>query len=206
MADADRPQLYLITPPAPDPVAFPDALASVLDAAEIACLRLSLASDDADHVARMADVTRAIAHARDVPLVIDRHLKLVEPHGLDGVHFPDGARHVRAARKELSADQIVGAGCGNSSHDGMSAGEAGADYVAFSPVTPSLLDTAPPAELDLFAWWSEMIELPVIAEGGLTDEAIQSLAPVTDFLAFGSEIWQSDAPAKEIARINALLS
>lgn len=205
MANADRPQLYLITPPNPDTVSYPDMLASVLDAVDIACLRLSLASDDADHVARMADVTRTIAHARDVPLVIDRHLRLVTPHGLDGVHLPDGARQVRAARKELGPDRIIGVACGNSRHEGMSAGEAGADYIAFGPVNPSLLDTNSPVDPDLFAWWSEMIEIPVIAEGGLTDDTVQSLAPVCDFLALGSEIWQSDAPAAELKRLDALL-
>ena len=49
------------------------------------------------------------------------------------MHLTQGARGVRHARKELGADAIVGAFCGASRHEGMNAGEAGADYVSFAP-------------------------------------------------------------------------
>jgi thiamine-phosphate pyrophosphorylase len=107
------------------------------------------------------------------------------------VHLSDAARSVRAARKALGADAIIGAACGTSRHDGMAAGEAGADYIAFSPVGDMGLGDAARAERDLFAWWSEMIELPVVAEGGLTLDLIESFAPVTDFFAIGPEIWRA---------------
>lgn len=196
MPDADRPQLYLITPPAFDLEPFCDRLAAVLDRAEIACLRLALATRDEDTVARAADAMRELAHARDVALVVENHWSLVERLGLDGVHLSDGARSVRKARKDLGADAIVGAFCGTSRHDGMTAGESGADYVAFGPVSASLLGSGEAAPDDLFAWWSDMIELPVVAEGGLTPARVASLAGVTDFFAIGEEIWrEADAAA-----------
>jgi len=195
-----------MTPPVPERESFADTLARVLDTAPVACLRLSLASEDADEIARMADLTREVAHARDIPLVIDRHLRLVTPHGLDGVHFFDGARNIRDARKELGADAIIGAYCADSRHEGMNAGEAGADYVSFGPIDPGALGSDAPAPAELFEWWSQMIELPVVAEGGLTDAHIAALAPVTDFFALGSEIWNSDDPAAALSRISALLS
>ena len=58
-------------------------------------------------------------------------------------------------------------------------------------------------DLDLFAWWSEMIEVPVVAEGGLTVELVRQLAPVTDFLAIGAEILASDPP---LAAMKAILA
>ena len=139
-------------------------------------------------------------HARDVALVIDRHVGLVTRHGLDGVHLPDGARQLRAVRKELGADAIVGAFCGGSRHDGMIAGEAGADYVSFGPVTAAFGETAV-AEPELFAWWSEMIEVPVVAEGGLTPEAVAALWPVTDFFGVGEEIWRAEDPVAALAAL-----
>ncbi len=160
MAATDRPQLTLITPPAFDLEIFPGQLSAVLDAVEIACLRLTLATKDEDSVLRAADTCRQLAHARDVAIVIDTHLRLVERLGLDGVHLPDGARNVRKARKDLGADAIVGAFCGSTRHEGLSAGEAGADYVAFGPLGNTPLGAGTRAEHDLFAWWSEMIEVP----------------------------------------------
>lgn len=201
MDTPEQPQIYLITPPTIKLSTFPDRLASVLDGAEIACIRLALAGGDEDAIARAADACREVAHARDVALVISNHVLLAQRLGLDGVHLDDAARSVRAARKELGSDAIVGSFCGASSHDGMTAGEAGADYVAFGPVGASTLGDGTRAELDLFQWWSEMIEVPVVAEGGLTPELIRDLAPCTDFFGIGDEIWSQDDP---LAALQAL--
>ncbi|WP_120635567.1 thiamine phosphate synthase [Ruegeria sp. EL01] len=203
MDTAEQPQIYLITPPTVALSTFPDQLARVLDGAEIACIRLALAGNDEDAISRAADACREVAHARDVALVISNHVLLAQKLGLDGVHLDDAARSVRAARKELGTDAIVGSFCGTSSHDGMTAGEAGVDYVAFGPVGTSSLGDGTLAEKDLFQWWSEMIEVPVVAEGGLTPELIRDLSPCTDFFGIGDEIWSSDDPA---GALNALLA
>lgn len=195
MSSEDIPQIYLITPPEFGLSDFPDRLARCLDTVPVACLRLTMASRDEDRISRAADALREVAHARDVALVIDSHVLLVERLGLDGVHLPDGARSVRKTRKDLGADAIVGSFCGASRHDGMNAGEAGADYVAFGPVGTTPLGDGTVAELDLFQWWSEMIEVPVVAEGALSVDLIQKIAPFTDFFGIGEEIWREDDPA-----------
>ena len=203
MAETERPQIYLITPPEIELDSFPDTLARVLDRTEVACIRLALASTDPGTVARAADALREVAHARDIAIVIERHLQMVGPHGLDGVHLTDGARSVRKARKALGADAIVGAFCGTSRHDGMTAGEAGADYVAFGPVGATPLGDGTIAEEELFAWWSEMIELPAVAEGGVTAELVRALAPVTDFFGIGEEVWRMEDPAVALEALAA---
>lgn len=195
MAAEDRPQITLITPPTFALEVFPTTLARVLDGAEIACLRLSLASKDADVLSRAADACREVAHARDVAIVVDNHIGLAERLGLDGVHLTDGARTVRKARKDLGADAIVGAFCGATRHEGISAAEAGVDYVAFGPVGTTGLGDGSLADRELFQWWSEMIEVPVIAEGGLTAELVAAFGPITDFFGIGEEIWGADDPA-----------
>jgi thiamine-phosphate pyrophosphorylase len=205
MDTPERPQLYLISPPDFELGTFPQRLAALLDAQEVACVRLSLRSQDEDRLSRAADALRDVTHARDVALVIANHYKLAQRLGLDGVHLEDGARSVRAARKELGADAIVGAFCGHSRHDGMTAGEHGADYVSFGPVQPSNLGDGEYADLDLFAWWSEMIEVPVVAEAGFDEERVTALAPHTDFMAFGEEIWSSDDPGAALARLTAAM-
>ena len=57
------------------------------------------------------------------------------------------------------------------------------------------------AGLELFQWWSEMIEVPVVAEGALTPELVAELAPVTDFFAIGEEIWSEADPVAALARL-----
>ena len=198
MSTPEQPQIYLITPPEIELSQFPEDLARVLDSTEIACIRLSLATRDEDLILRAADVVRDVAHRADVALVIDTHVVLAQRLGLDGVHLTDGARSVRMARKELGADAIVGAYCSQSRHDGMSAGEAGADYISFGPVGQSALGDGSQAEAELFEWWSQMIELPVVAEGGLDATSIAALSPVTDFFGIGEEIWRRENPAEAL--------
>jgi thiamine-phosphate pyrophosphorylase len=202
MADAPAaPRLYLITPPRFEPD-LPDRVARLLDGFDIACLRLALAGASEEGVARAADALRPVAHARDVPLVVaDRHA-LVGRLGLDGVHLSDGARQVRAARKALGREAIVGVHAGASRHDGMTAAEIGADYVSFGPVAASGLGDGTVAPRELFEWWSEMIELPVVAEGGLTPRLAGELAGAADFLALGPELWT--APEGEMAALAAI--
>lgn len=203
MSDMDIPQIYLVTPPNFELTGFGAQLAAVLDAYPIACLRLALASRDEDDLARAADHLREIAHARDIPLVMSEHIKLVERLGLDGVHLLDGSRSTRKTRADLGGDAIIGCFCANSRHDGMNAGEMGADYISFGPVGDTSLGDGSRAEDDLFAWWSQMIELPVVAEGALTLVDIERLAPITDFFAIGEEIWRKDDP---VAALKTLLS
>ena len=162
----------------------------------LSCLRLSLATRDEDKIARAADALREVTHARDIAIVIDTHMLLVERLGLDGVHLTDGSRSVRKMRKDLGEDAIIGAFCGTSRHDGMTAGELGADYISFGPVGLTPLGNGEQAEHELFQWWSEMIEVPVVAEGALNEDLIRALTPHTDFFGIGDEIWgQDDAAA-----------
>ena len=203
--DRERPQIYLITPPEFTLEVFPDRLASVLDSTPVACLRLALATKDQDRIARTADALREVCHIRDVAIVIESHLMLVGPHGLDGVHLTDGARTVRHARKELGSDAIIGAFCKTSRHEGMNAGEAGADYVAFGPIGTSPLGDGSVVDFELFEFWSEAIEVPVVAEGALTEALIAQYGPVTDFFGLGEEIWATDDPVAALKSLTAPL-
>jgi thiamine-phosphate pyrophosphorylase len=200
MPTGEAARLYLITPPAIEP-ALPDRLAALLDGFEIACVRLAVAGGE-DTVARAADALRPVCHDRDVPLLVADHFRLAHRLGLDGVHLTDGARQIRAARKLLGSDGIVGAFARSSRHEGMTAGEIGADYVSFGPVGTTGLGDGVAAPLDLFAWWSETIEVPVVAEGGLTPDLVAELRGIADFIATGDEVWGH--PAGPEAGLRAL--
>jgi thiamine-phosphate pyrophosphorylase len=206
MDTPEKPQIYLITPPELDLSTFPGQLAALLDSHPVACVRLALSSRDEDRVARAADALRDVTHARDVALVIADHLLLAERLGLDGVHLGDAARSVRYARKQLGDEAIVGCYCGPSKHDGMTAGEAGADYVSFGPVRPGALGDGSFAEAEIFQWWSEVVEVPCVAEGGLDADTVRALAPYTDFFGIGDEIWRQTDPGSALAGLIAAMS
>lgn len=201
MEQPETPQLYLITPSEFELSTFPDVLARTLDMHSVACVRLDLATRDQDRIARAADALREVTHDRDIALVLSDHTALADRLGLDGVHLTDAARSVRETRKALGPDAIVGSFCGTSKHDGMAAGEAGADYISFGPLTASELDDGAVADQEVFEWWSEVIEIPVVAEGGLDAARIAQLTPFTDFFGIGDEIWQDDDPAERLRQL-----
>ncbi|MEM9343509.1 MAG: thiamine phosphate synthase [Pseudomonadota bacterium] len=206
MTESDAPQLYLVSPPEFGLSDFPKTLAHVLDAHEVACVRLALATWEEDRISRAADALREVCHAAEVALVIDTHSGLVERLGLDGVHLTDGSRSVRNVRKSLGGDAIVGAFCGASRHDGMTAAEQGADYVAFGPVRDTGLGDGSIAERGLFEWWSEVIEVPIVAEGAHDTATVASLGNVTDFLALGEELWSTDDPVATLSALKAAMA
>lgn len=205
MIDASR--IYLLTPRLTEAEAFLPRLAEALDAAPVACVRIRMGTDDETALRRAADQVREVAHDRDVAVTLTDHFRLVRPHGLDGVHLENPRFTVREARKALGDDAIVGAFCGASKHAGMVAGEAGADYVALGPVAASALGDGETADEELFQWWAEMIETPIVAEGGVTEEIARRLAPHADFLALDEAVWSAeDGPAASLRRFAALLA
>ena len=181
------PQLYAILNDAD-----PQALARLLDAVPVACVRLDIPAAGEADVSRAADALRPICHDRDIPLLLTGHYRLVRPTGVDGVHL-NGSRDVRDARTELGKDGLIGAYVGASRHAGMSAGEAGADYISFGPVSDTGLGSGELAPKELFALWSEAIELPVVADGGVTTDVAQDLCDVVDFFALEVDMAQIDA-------------
>ena len=60
MPDAETPQIYLLTPSEFELSTYPTTLAQVLDAAEIACVRLALAGQDEDRLSRAGDAVREV--------------------------------------------------------------------------------------------------------------------------------------------------
>ena len=196
----DLPRLYLIAPHDLTTDTAEARLGPVLDAAEVSALRLDLSGRPEGEVTRAADAVRELVHVRDIPVVIVDHVAVADRLGLDGVHLTDG-RAVREARKALGPDAIVGAHCGASRHDGILAGEAGAEYVAFGPVGETALGAGERAEGELFEWWAQMIEVPVVAEGALGPSELAALAPHADFVAIGPEIWSDGDPAHALRRL-----
>ena len=103
----------------------------------------------------------------------------------------------------ISIVQVVHVTGEESIDEAWRAGEAGADYASFGPIGATTWGDGSRAEFDLFEWWSEVIEVPIIAEGALTADLVAKFGPVTDFFAVGEEIWGADDP---LSALKALLA
>jgi thiamine-phosphate pyrophosphorylase len=206
-------RLYLITPPVIEPAVFAEELKKALDAGDVACLQLRLkdgeqtASDNAFR--RAAEAVLPLCHDYDVALLINDRPDLAIKLGADGVHVGQEDAPYEEARRILGPDRIVGVTCHNSRHLAMEAAEAGADYVAFGAFFAT--GTKQPktrAEPELIAWWSELMEVPCVAIGGITVENCPPLIEAgADFLAVSAGIWRHpEGPAEAVKAFNRAIA
>ena len=193
-------QLYLITPPVLAPASFRDTLAVALDAGTVAVVQLRLKGWVEDDLRRAIDVLRPVAQSRGVAFLLNDRPELAVASGCDGAHVGQDDMPVAKARALLGTLSL-GVTCHGSRDLAMTAGEAGADYVAFGAFFPSSTKEPPAmAELDILTWWSDLMELPCVAIGGITPENCAPLVEAgADFLAVSAAVWSHpDGPAAAV--------
>jgi thiamine-phosphate pyrophosphorylase len=202
-------RLYLITPPAFDPKPFADRLAAALDAGDVAAVQLRLKDVDDDTWRRAIDALRPVSQARNVAFLLNDRADMARATGCDGAHVGQDDMPAREARRLLGPDLTLGVTCHNSRDLAMQAGEDGADYVAFGAFFPSgTKDAKARATPDILSWWSEMMELPCCAIGGITAENCAPLVRASaDFLAVVGSVWNHpDGPAAGVRVMNMAIA
>lgn len=206
MADC---RLYLVTPPTLDPAAFAPVLASALDAGDVACLQLRLKEVDDDTVRHACDRLMPIAQDRGVAFILNDRPDIAGEMGCDGVHIGQSDASYAQARHKVGPGGIVGVTCHDSRHLAMLAAEAGADYVAFGAFYPT---TTKPSHYqptpDLLTWWSDIMEVPCVAIGGITPRNLGPLVQAgADFIAVVTGVWNHPrGPAEAVREYNRAIT
>ena len=200
-------RLYLITPVTADEQ-FADTLAAALDAGDVAAVQLRLKDATDDTWRRVIDALRPVAQRRNVAFLLNDRADLAAETGCDGAHVGQTDMAAGEARRALPG-LTLGITCHASRDLAMQAGEDGADYVAFGAFFPTATKEAPTrAEPDILAWWSELMELPCVAIGGITPANCAPLVQAgADFLAVVGAVWAHEAgPAAGVRAMNAAIA
>ena len=208
MADGEACRLYLITPPAFDPLAWRDTLAEALDAGDVAAVQLRLKGVEDGTLRRTIDLLRPVVQSRGVSFLMNDRPDLAVAHGCDGAHVGQTDTPAAVARKILG-DLTMGVTCHDSRDLAMTAGEEGADYVAFGAFFPTTTkDASTRAEIETLAWWAELMELPVVAIGGINAANCAPLVQAgANFLAVVGAVWNHpDGPAAGVRAMNAAIA
>jgi thiamine-phosphate pyrophosphorylase len=206
MSAGERCRVYLITPPRLE-AGFADQLAAALDAGDVAAVQLRLKDVDDEALKRAIDALLPVVQSRGVAFLMNDRPDLAVAHGCDGAHVGQEDTPAPIARKILG-DLTMGVTCHNSRHLAMEAGEAGADYVAFGAFFPSgSKEVSAMAEIETLRWWAEMMEIPVVAIGGITAVNCAPLVQAgADFLAVIGAVWHHpDGPAAGVRAMNAAI-
>ena len=186
-------QLYLISPLETGGV-FPDRLARALDAAPVAAFQFRVKGLDEHSAARLAEPLQRICADREVAFIVNDSVSLAKRLDADGVHLGQDDGDIADARERLGRTAQIGVTCHASRDLAMSAGDAGADYVAFGAFFPTATkEVKHHAEPPILTWWQSLFELPCVAIGGIT---AQNCAPLVtagaDFLAVCGYVWNGD--------------
>ena len=167
-------RLYLVTPTTADPD-FADTLAAALDAGDVAAVQLRLKDATDDHWRRTIDALRPVTQSRGVAFLLNDRPDLAVTLECDGAHVGQTDMQAAEARKILGK-LTLGVTCHDSRDLAMQAGDDGADYVAFGAFFPTTTKDAPTqADPELITWWSDIMELPCVAIGGVT---LDDVAPL----------------------------
>ena len=109
----------------------------------------------------------------------------------------------------LGEDAIVGVTCHDSRDLAITAADQGASYVAFGAFFATATKTAPTrAGADLLSWWSDFIEVPCVAIGGITAANCAPLVRAgADFLAVSAAVWDhAGGPAAAVQELNRAIA
>lgn len=179
------PRLYLVTPVVTDPSVIADALAAMVEAADIAAVLLRLADDSDGTLTKHVKALAPVVQKNGAALLLDGRPEFVGRGGADGAHLT-GIEIFQAAAATLKPERIAGAGGLATRHDAMVAAETGADYVMFGE--PDAAGSSPPFEWtrDRVLWWSELFETPCVGVAANLDEVAALVAAGADFVAISN--------------------
>ena len=202
-------RLYLISPPKLSAANFLGPLKEALKGGDVASFQLRLKHISDDEIRRAVDTLRPIVQANGTAFILNDRPDLAAELGCDGVHIGQDDMPYAEARRIVGPDRQIGVTCKASRDLAMTAGEAGADYVAFGAFFPSSTKiVTTPASLEIIEWWSELFEIPCVAIGGITVENCKPVIEAgADFLAVAGGVWNyKDGPEAAVRAFNDIFS
>lgn len=126
-----------------------------------------------------------LCHDHQVPLLINDDIDLALAVGADGVHLGKDDGDIALARRALGPAAIIGISCYNDVRKAQDMAAKGADYVAFGRFFASgTKPLATPAELSTLHQATQVLNIPIVAIGGILPEnGGQLLSAGADLLA-----------------------
>lgn len=194
--------IYLITPETDDT----DYLCGIIEQLlkqPVAFLQYRHKGPDTELKHRQAEALLAIAHAADVPLIINDDWSLAISIGADGVHLGQSDDDPAMVRKNLGENKLIGVSCYNDFNRAERMAVFDVDYLAFGAVFASpTKPMAGKAALSLFHQ-AKRLGKPTVAIGGITpDNCSQLHVAGADFIAVISGVFDAPDPASALAAYN----
>lgn len=190
--------IYLITPETDDT----DHLCGIIEQLlkqPVALLQYRHKGPDIALKHRQAEALLAIAHAADVPLIINDDWSLALAIDADGVHLGQSDDDPVMVRRNLGGNKLIGVSCYNNFNRAECMAAFDVDYLALGAVFDSpTKPMASKAPLTLFQD-AKRLGKPTVAIGGITPDNCSQLRDAgADFIALISGVFDAQDPASAL--------
>jgi thiamine-phosphate pyrophosphorylase len=144
----------------------------------------------------MAIIIRDITLGRKVVFIVDDYVDIALAVNADGVHLGQEDMPVEDARRIMGKGKLIGIST-HSLGQAIKAQEGGADYIGFGPMFHTTTkDAGSPKGITVLREIRELIDLPIVAIGGITWENVNEvLNSGADAAAAASGILTGDIKA-----------
>ena len=204
--EIERCRIVLVAPPLADGAALAKLLTAALSGGDVASVILDTGDLDEATFQATAEKVIPVIQEKGAAALILNDTRIAGRVGADGVHIEGQAADLADAIEKHTPKMIVGTGNLRDRHGAMEIGELQPDYVFFGKIGADNKPDAHPRNLSLAEWWSQMVEIPSIAQAGSTLESIIPAAETgADFVALGRAVFDAEDPAKAVAEANRLL-
>ncbi|GGB32667.1 thiamine phosphate synthase [Roseibium aquae] len=203
----NRPRLFLITPPAFDPVPFGTQLEAALSGGDVACVLIYMPDALSRDRQKAAEQLVPIIQKGGGAAIVYGDTQAAGRSGADGVHIDTSLEDLKLAVESFKPDRIVGAGGTKLKHEDMEWAETGIDYLFYGRLDLDEREEAHPKTIQRAGWWAELFQTPCVAlAGNITASAEEAAKTGADFVALKDAIWQhADGPAAAVREANTIL-
>ncbi len=184
-------KIYLVSPQQIELKNFSQRLDLALKTKLVPAFQLRLKNYPNSEVKKISQELKKICHANNCLFLLNDYHEIALDIGADGVHLGVDDASISLTRKKSPENFIIGASCYDSKHLAMEAGEQGANYISFGAFFSSKTKKSRgKPTYEILEWSSEMLNLPIVAIGGITAENCALLVKSqADFLAVISYVW-----------------
>ena len=126
----------------------------------------------------------------------------------DGAHVSGGSlEELQDAVARLSPKLIVGGSGFKTRHEALEAGELMPDYLFFGRLTAAPEAAPQERDLELAAWWADIVEIPCVVMGGGDLASLEAAAETgAEFVALSKAIFEIVGSEREsVTKANAIL-
>jgi thiamine-phosphate pyrophosphorylase len=200
-------RLVLIATAQADGALQADVLASALSGGDVASVIIAQAGLEETAFLKTCDLLVPVAQAAGAAAIIAGDSRAAGRSGADGIHLRADPHGVAEAVTKAKGRIIVGADAGKTRDQALDVGEARPDYILIGKLDGDTHPEPHPRNLELAAWWADIIEIPaIIVAGSTVQSAVEAAATGVEFVALGQAVFGAADPAEAVRDANALLA